>query len=69
MPKVLTDGNIKIGAYMFPDRKKPCLCIEEGNTITVYGHFNTKEGAEKFIDKLGRMVHAEMEADNGCKRK
>lgn len=58
MPKVLTDGKIKIGAYMFPDRKKPCLCIEEGNSITVYGHFNTAEGAEKFISKLGQMVGA-----------
>lgn len=58
MPKVLTDGKIKIGAYMFPDRKKPCLCIEEGNSITVYGHFNSSVGAEDFISKLGQMVGA-----------
>ena len=59
MAMKLTDGNISIGAYMFPDRKKPCLCIEEGNQITVYGHFNTAEGAEKFLTVLGQMVGAE----------
>ena len=61
MPKVLTDGETKIGAYTFPDRKKPALCIEEGNTITVYGYFSSVDGANKFIDKLGKMVHAIME--------
>ena len=30
MAKVITyDGNIKIGAYMMPNRKKPCLCVEK----------------------------------------
>ncbi len=62
MAKILTDGKISIGAYMFPDRKKPCLCIEKGNQITVYGHFNTKDGADEFMDKLGRLVGAKMEA-------
>ena len=58
MAKKLTDGKISIGAYMFPDRKKPCLCVEEGNEIFVYGHFNTIEGAGKFMDILGNMVGA-----------
>lgn len=40
MSRVLTvDGSVKIGAYRFPDRKKPCLCVEKGNTCTVYGSF------------------------------
>lgn len=40
MPRVLTvDGSVKIGAYRFPDRKKPCLCVEKGNVCTVYGSF------------------------------
>jgi hypothetical protein len=46
---------------MFPDRKKPCLCVEEGNQCVVYGHFNTVEGADKIMDILGRMVGAEIE--------
>ena len=49
MPRVLTNGKIKIGAYKIADRKKPCLCIEEGNEIVIYGHFNTFEGSEEFM--------------------
>lgn len=64
MPKKLTNEKISIGAYMFPDRKKPCLCVEEGNEIVVYGHFNTIDGADRFMDKLGRLVGAEMDGDN-----
>ena len=56
MAKVLTDGKTKIGAYRFPDRKKPCLCIEEGNRIVVYGHFNTFEGADEFMNRLGKLI-------------
>ena len=67
MGKKLTNGKISIGAYMFPDRKKPCLCIEEGNEIVVYGHFNTIDGADKFMDKLGRLVGAEMEGAEDAK--
>ncbi len=54
----LTDGEISIGAFMFPDRKKPCLCIEEGNQGVVYGHFNSKESAVEFMNRLGNMVNA-----------
>lgn len=69
MPKVLTDGKTKIGAYRLSDRKKPCLCIEEGNNIVVYGHFNTFEGADEFINRLGKFVGARMDggADSGNK--
>ena len=69
MPKVLTDGKTKIGAYRFTDRKKPCLCIEEGNSIVVYGHFNTFEGADEFMNRLGKLVGTRMDggADNGDK--
>ena len=61
MPRVLTNGKIKIGAYKIPDRKKPCLCIEEGNEIVIYGHFNTFEGSEEFMKKLGELVGAKIE--------
>ena len=63
MPKVLTDGKVKIGAYKFHDRKKPCLCIEDGNKITIYGYFNSVEGAEEFVEKLGRMVQAQFDGE------
>lgn len=60
MAKKLTNGKISIGAYMFPDRKKPCLCIEEEGKaeIVVYGHFNTVDGANDFMNILGKMVGA-----------
>ena len=67
MPKVLTDGKTKIGAYRLPDRKKPCLWIEEGNSIGVYGYFKTFEGADEFMNRLGKLVGARMDggADDG----
>ena len=61
MPRALTDGKVKIGAYKIIDREKPCLCIEEGNRIVIYGHFNTFEGAEEFMKKLGELVGAKIE--------
>ena len=60
MAKVLTyDGTIKIGAYKIPERKKPCLCIEQGNALTVYGTFIDNNAANEFMDKLGDFVGAE----------
>lgn len=61
MPRVLTNGKIKIGAYRFSDRKLPALCVEEGNTIVVYGHFNSFEGADRFMDKVAELVGCEKE--------
>ena len=58
MPKVLTNEKIKIGAYLFPDRKKPSLCIEQGSEIVVYGHFNSIEQANEFMDKLAELCGA-----------
>lgn len=64
MPGVLTNGKIKIGAYRFSDRKLPALCVEEGNSIVVYGHFNSFEGADKFMDKVAELVGAAKEDDH-----
>lgn len=61
MPRVLTDGKIKIGAYRFSNRKKPCLCIEKGNTIAVYGSFHNDKQAEDFMNELGKLVGAVIE--------
>lgn len=64
MPRVLTyDGTKCIGAYKFPDRKKPCLCIKDGSSITVYGTFNSDESAEKFMNELGEFIGAEFEKE------
>ena len=65
MPKVLTDGKMKIGAYRFADRKKVALCIEEGNEVLVYGYFNTLDGANEFMKKIGELVGAKMDGTDG----
>ena len=52
MPRVLTvDGSVKIGAYRFPDRKKPCLCV-------VYGSFIDTDRANEFMNELAALVGA-----------
>ena len=59
MPKVLTiDGSVKIGAYLFSDRKKPSLCVEKGNTCTVYGSFIDIDRANEFMNELAALVGA-----------
>jgi hypothetical protein len=59
MPKILTYGNgIDIGAYQFPDRKRPCLCIRKGSSIVIYGTFNNAESADKFMNELADFVGA-----------
>ncbi len=60
MPRVLTNGKVKIGAYKFPDRKKPCICVEKGNCIYTYGSFHSDEQADKFMNELGNLVGAKM---------
>ena len=64
MPKVLTDGKVSIGAFMFPDRKRPMLCIEKGNQCVCYGHFNSIDGAKEFMNELGKLVCGEMELED-----
>ncbi len=65
MPHIITsDGSVKIGAYIFPDRKKPMLCKEEGNVIVSYGSFRSKEAAENFMNELGKLVGAKFEPED-----
>lgn len=52
MNKALTDGETTIGACMFRNRKKPCLCVGKGNVIIVYGTFQDEECADEFMDEL-----------------
>lgn len=63
MQKVLTNGKISIGAYQFPDRKRPSLCIEKGNQIYVYGTFHNQKQANDFMDELGKLCGAVIESE------
>ena len=56
MANILTDGETRIGAYMFPDRKKPCLCVAKGSSIVVYGHFINEDSAENFMRQLAKFI-------------
>lgn len=63
MPRILTNGKISIGAYQFPDRKRPSLCIEKGNEILVYGSFHNQERASEFMNELGKLCGAVIESE------
>lgn len=53
MSKALTNNSdVRIGAFQFPDRKNPSLCVEKGNQCVVYGHFIDSDRANEFMDEL-----------------
>ena len=56
MQRVLTDGKTFIGVYTLQDRKRPALCIKEGNRIVVYGYLRNEDAGNEFMDELGKMV-------------
>ena len=44
------DRKLTIGVSAMPYRKKLCLVVEEGNTLTKYATFNNDESAYEFMD-------------------
>ena len=66
MPKIITyGGDTKIGAYMFRDRKKSCICVQKGNQIAIYGTFNSIESADNFMNELADFLGAKAGEQNG----
>ena len=64
MSNTITNKNdMGIGVYKFPDRKKPCLCIRNGNEIVVYGTFTNDEVANDFMNELGKFLGAVIEGE------
>ena len=62
MAKVLNgEKGIKIGVYHFSDRKRPALCVAEGNSIVVYAYFKDDENADMFMHKLAVAIGAKEE--------
>lgn len=51
-----TNKDISICAWKFPDREKPALCIVEGNTVQVYGYFNSDDCAILFMQTLEELL-------------
>lgn len=60
-----TNKDISIGAMKFPDRKKPALCVMEGNTVQVYGYFNSDECAILFMRTLEELLGISMPNKDG----
>lgn len=59
--RALTDGKTTIGAQLFPDRKRPAICVQKGNKIKVYGYFQSIEAAQEFMHELAILVKAKEE--------
>lgn len=55
---VLSNGKTKIGVFHIPNRKKPCLGIENGNELKIYGTFKNEMMAMLFMERLSEFVGA-----------
>lgn len=62
--KVLTRGDVSIGAGTYPDRKRPAIIVQRGNFATVYGYFKDAICAALFMDELAELVGAKEEDVN-----
>ena len=49
---------IMIGVADMPERKKPCLVVKDGVTMTKYASFNNDFAADKFMEILSEFVGA-----------
>jgi hypothetical protein len=55
----VSNGDISIGYEIFTDiRKKPCICVKQGNECFVLGTFKNKDDAVFFVDKLATLTDA-----------
>jgi hypothetical protein len=61
--KVLIKGNVEVGAFELPGRRKPVLGIGIGNEVIGYGSFNSREAADDFMMALAEFVGAEPERE------
>ena len=57
----LRRGNIAVQTMHFSDRKKPSLCIVEGNCATVIGNLRDDECAEQFWNTLEYIINIKQE--------
>ena len=59
----IENNGVFIGAMSFPDRKKPCLVVERGNSCVVIGSFNGVSGVDYFEEALRDLLKAGGKAD------
>ena len=53
------DRKLTIGVSEMPYRKKLCLVVEEGNTLTKYATFNNEGAAYMFMDLFADFMGVE----------
>lgn len=53
------------GVSFIPPRKKPCLCIQKGNTLTKVASFNNAASAKRFLDFMSDLFNMEKIDWNG----
>lgn len=59
-------SGVEVGAMNFPDRKKPMLCIKNGERICGYGSFKSEAHARDFMHLLAQLVQAKDETNGGA---
>lgn len=63
--KGITNGKLTICVMnMNPVRKKPCLCVIDGNVITKYASFNNDKAADDFIKILAQVANVQIEKES-----
>ena len=55
---VLSKGDVRIGAIEYPDRKRPAIIVQKGNSAGVYGYFRDFTSARLFMYELAQLVGA-----------
>jgi hypothetical protein len=58
-------NGVEVGAMNVPDRKKPILCIRNGDRICGYGSFTSESHARDFMHLLAQLVQAKDEKNGG----
>lgn len=59
-------NGVEVCAMNFPDRKKPMLCIRNGERICGYGSFTSESHARDFMHLLAQLVQAKDETNGGA---
>ena len=51
-------NGVEVGAMHFTDRKKPMLCIRNGERVCAYGSFTSEAHASDFMHLLAQLLGA-----------
>lgn len=60
---VISKGDVSIGASEYPDRKRPAIIVQKGNSAGVYGYFRDIDSARAFMNELAQLIGAKKEVE------